>query len=129
MSVESLILLALFVLLPLIERLVLAARRRRERAMAERPEAEMELPPFMVPEERPLPVVMPPPLPPAASARPKPVTATPRRRAPQQPSVVAARARAASVGSPYRRDLRRAVVMAAVLGPCRALSPYDDPRS
>ncbi len=127
MSVESLILLALFVLLPLIERLVLAARRRRERDLAERPEAELELPPFMVPEEPP-PVVMPPPLPPAA-AKPKPGPASPRVRAPQRPSVVAARARAASAGSPYRRDLRRAVVMAAVLGPCRALGPYDDPRS
>lgn len=127
MSVESLILLALFVLLPLIERLVLAARRRREQAMAERPEAELELSPFMMPEEPPLPVLMPPPLAPAA-ARPEPVTATPRQRASQRPAVVAARARAASAGSPYRRDLRRAVVMAAVLGPCRALSPYDDPR-
>jgi len=127
MSVESWILLALFVLLPLIERLVLAARRRRERATAERPEAGVERPPLMVPEARPQPVVM--PLPPAAPARPKPVTATPRLRAPPRPSVVAARARAASPGSPYRRDLRRAMVMAAVLGPCRALSPYDGPRS
>jgi len=127
MSVESWILLALFVLLPVIERLVLAARRRRERATAERPEAGGERPPVMVREERPEPVVMPRPL--AAPARPTPVTATPRLRAPQRPSVVAARARVASPGSPYRRDLRRAMVMAAVLGPCRALSPYDDPRS
>lgn len=128
MSAESLILLALFVLLPLIERLVLAARRRRERSGLERPEADVALPPFMLPEERPQPAAMPPPLPPEASARPKPVTATPRQRASQRPAGVAARARAASAGSPYRRDLRRAVVMAAVLGPCRALGPYGDPR-
>jgi hypothetical protein len=128
MSVESLILLALFILLPLIERFILAARRRRERAVAEGPEADMELPPFLRPEERAQPVVMPPPLPPDASARPKPLAATSRLRAPQRPAVATALARAASASSPYRRDLRRAVVMAAVLGPCRALSPYDDPR-
>ncbi|MDP2052625.1 MAG: hypothetical protein Q8L75_03235, partial [Acidobacteriota bacterium] len=108
-----------------------AARRRRERAIAGRPEAEGELPPFMRPEELPQPEMMLPPLPPAAPARPKPVRATPRLRAPQRPpaAVVVARTRAASAGSPYRRNLRRAVVMAAVLGPCRAISPYDDPRS
>lgn len=126
MSVESLILLALFVLLPLIERLLLAARRRQQQAAPERPEADVELPPFMLPEERPQPVAMPPPRPPEASARAKPVAPASRLRAPRPP-VVTARARPVSAGSPYRRGLRRAVVMAAVLGPCRALSPYDGP--
>jgi hypothetical protein len=31
------------------------------------------------------------------------------------------------VGLRARRDLRRAIVLAAILGPCRANSPYDGP--
>jgi hypothetical protein len=33
----------------------------------------------------------------------------------------------AAVGLRARRDLRRAIVLVAMLGPCRANSPYDWP--
>lgn len=63
-----------------------------------------------------LPEAVQPPAPPAARS-----AATPRDQRPW------ARERAVSPLLGSRQDLRRAVVLMTVLGPCRALAPYEGP--
>lgn len=131
MSLESLLLLAVFVLLPLIQQLLQEARRRDPRT----PERG-ERPPVRSPQApaRALPKLAIPPLPEMApdatsdamaahghsSARETaaPVTlALPHHRS--------TRRRTAVVGLRNRLDLRRAIALTAILGPCRAVSPYE----
>ena len=116
MSLEGLLLLALFILLPLIERLLRAARR---------PEGDAPIPPPA--PRRQAPIDAPAALP--ADSSPEPAGPAPRR--PPRPPLAAtgpprAVRRAGSVEE-LRTPLalRRAVVLATILGPCRAVAPHE----
>jgi hypothetical protein len=127
MSFEALVLLALFVVLPLLQQLIRAMRHGHDRL----PEATERRPP-VAPVRTPPPEPVVPPLPvvvPDALTGPLPssaAVAAPRRGA---PGTVARTPRSTvrqpvTVGLRTRRDLRRAMVLVAVLGPSRASSPY-----
>ena len=134
MSVETLVLLALFIVLPLIQRLIQATRQRNQR-----PPEPVERPSPGTPQ--PLARTLPPPelaVPPLPDTTPHAasdaISAGVRIPAPDGggPVIVAltphrSMGRPTTVGLRTRRDLRRAIVIAAVLGPCRASSPYDWP--
>lgn len=135
MSLELLLLLAVFVLLPLIQQLLRAARQRDRRApeRAERQPLRTPQPPAHAPLPRTRAV---PPLPETArhaasdamtargltpareTAGPVTLALTPHR---------STRRRTAVVGLRNLLDLRRAIVLMAILGPCRAINPYDWP--
>jgi hypothetical protein len=111
MSVEFFLLLAVFVLLPLIQRFLQAARERDARTPPERTER--------LPE--PTPAARPPTIP---VLRPRPhVAEAPVMLAPPQRRA----RRAPAAGLSHRLDLRRAIVLMAILGPCRAHDPHDRP--
>jgi hypothetical protein len=126
MSVETLVLLALLILVPLIQQLIRATRQRNQRlpepnetrpraTLARTPLPEVTVPPL---------VDATPPAPSDATLASAPVsavpaaggrfttTATPHRTMEQR----------AAVGLRARRDLRRAFELVAILGPCRANS-------
>jgi hypothetical protein len=126
MSVETLILAVLLIVLPLLQQLIRATRQRNERPpepAAPRPVtlARTPLPEGSVP---PLPDTTPPVLPaamPAGDAVPAlrvgaPVTTT------LTPGRTIGERAAVALRTP--RDMRGAVVLAAILGPCRANRPY-----
>jgi hypothetical protein len=130
MSVETLVLLALFVVLPLMQQLLRAIRQQNQRfpEPAERRSSETLTRP-------PPPELAVPPLPdttlhgasdallasghvPAPdTGRPVTLALTPHRTMGQR----------TAVGLRSRRDLRRAIVLVAILAPCRASSPYHWP--
>jgi hypothetical protein len=130
MSVEALILLALFVVLPMIQQLIRATRDRNQSSPQT---AERQSPGTLA--RTPAPELAAPPLPdptldaaydallasdhvPAPhTGRPVTLAPTPRRTTGQH----------TAVGLRSRRDLRRAIVVAAILAPCRASSPYHSP--
>jgi hypothetical protein len=128
MSVETLILVALLIMLPLIQQLIRATRERSQHspAPAERRSGtvarttppELVVPPL--PDRKP-PVASDAPASALAPARqgggPPTIALKPQRTMEQQ----------AAVGLRARRDLRRAIVLVAMLGPCRANSPCDWP--
>lgn len=139
MSFETLLLLAVFILLPVIQQLVRAAQERNRRkleAAAESPAARRPPPqqgPTPPRELRPGAPSVPPPAaalsrgwPPAAITR----TLTPagaadngevlpgRRSTPRQTMIA---------GRRNRLDLRRAIVHMTILGPCRATNPCGWP--
>jgi hypothetical protein len=147
MSIESILLLA-FVLFPLLERLIRhlqgrAAQAPADPAAAPQPPGPTRRPPPGVPAEAstasgqsgrpagaPAPVLVPPPLParhPAVvrlSAGERVRAARMNQAEPVMPSSVArtrARARPRLSLHDGRADLRRAVVLMTVLGPCQAL--------
>src|SRR5687767_1702581 len=127
MSIEGLLLLALFVLLPLIERLVEAARQRRDTAQKAVPRTQPDVPP-------PLPSATPgQPLsaPDAALAEaPSSPLARPAERARARRRVVEPATRPVTprdvvIRALRSRDsLRGALVLMTVLGPCRAQTPH-----
>lgn len=173
MSVESLVFLAIFVLLPLIERLIRGPRdgadapdapppgaprpapRRRQRPAGQVPVPgpnPMPAPPMPVPRSAPMPaprpapmpapkpVPMPVPAPVASSHTTKPGSidtevAVPKYRRsagpiesrplPSGPTRRGARRRSVMrvLRAPYA--LRSAVLLTTILGPCRAIEPYD----
>jgi hypothetical protein len=131
MSVELLVLVALFIVLPLIQQLIRAPRQQNQRF----PEPAERRPPGAL-ARTPPPELAVPPLPdttphaasdatPASARVPAPTQAggpvtialTPRRTVGQR----------TAVGLRTRRDLGRAIVLVAMLGPCRASRPYDWP--
>jgi hypothetical protein len=125
MSVETLVLLALLIVVPLIQQLIRATRQRNQRlpepnetrpraTLARTPLPEVTVPPL---------VDATPPAPSDATLASAPVsavhaggrfttTATPHRTMEQR----------AAAGLRARRDLRRAFELVAILGPCRANS-------
>jgi len=110
-SLEWLFLLAFFVLLPLIERLLRTARqqraaRRPEQPPAARPPAPSPVIPRPQRAEQPVP-----------RREPAAVALAPPRRQGRQGAAAVADLRHA-VG------LRRAIIVRTILGPCRALSPH-----
>jgi hypothetical protein len=125
MSVEALILVALLIMLPLIQQVIRATRERNQH--------------FPAPAERrsPGPVARTPPpelavspLPATSDAMPASVLAPERQGG--EPLTIPLKSKRAmeeqtAVGLRARRDLRRAIVLVAMLGPCRANSPYDWP--
>ena len=129
MSVDALILLALFLVLPLIQQLIQATRQRNQRppepagrqgpARARTPPPELAVPP--------LPDTTPHTASDAISAGdslPAPDAGGPVTRALTPHRTLGRRT---TVGLRTRRDLRRAIVLVAMLGPCRASQPYDWP--
>jgi hypothetical protein len=128
MSVETLILLAFFVLVPLLQRLLAHARERNQPT----PQPAQRAPSPAPRPEAPVPRVPAPPIPPlpaleadrfdnhrSASARQAVTPATAASNGPRR-----GRRPVASVILGTRLDLRRAVAAAAILGPCRAVDPY-----
>ena len=123
MSVKTLILLALLIVLPLIQQLIRATRRRNQRLPEPtemRPPTTLAGPPEVT-------------VPPLADATPQaPSDAVPssaRLAAPHAGGrVTITRHRTmgqrSAAGLRIRPDLRRAIVLVAILGPCRANSPY-----
>jgi hypothetical protein len=113
MSVEQLLFLVLFVLLPLLNMLRKALRKRRLPAPPV-PEAGRAEPRPV----RPAPMVLPPvpelarPPPRARTAERRPVQAAERRRTDFSPS-----------------HIRRGIVLMTILGPCRALEPEATPET
>jgi hypothetical protein len=137
MSVEALVLITLFVVLPLIQRLREAMRERNRRApepvggQGQVPES----PPPRVRTRRPPPESTGPPLqdetPHAASGAMPAVGRRPDARRPVKRALTPARERGRrrrpTADLRTRRDLRRAIVLTTVLGPCRATRPHDWP--
>jgi hypothetical protein len=122
MSFEHLLLIAFLVVLPLMQHLVRYLRRQNEL----REQAEGQPPPLRRPaaREEPLPL-------PRAARRSDP-DAIPAHAPPLLADFAAARR--APPGRPVVRrshpiDLRHAIVMMTLLGPCRAASPHDWPDS
>ena len=152
MSFEQLIVLALFILIPLLES-VLRKRRNRTRPQNGRPGQEVAhvqrkrqsspaadwqgdegLVPMEHPEITPLLPSFPPPLPPAHPAPERLVPRAPLRVSEQRTDVPSLRQtlrrtneRADRDGAPRwigsARDLRSAIVLTTMLSPCRALEP------
>lgn len=114
MSLEALLLFALFVLVPVLEQLITRARRRRADATT----AETRAEPDVVPS---LPVE-----PPTGSASAAPVPEPPSRP-PSLPRRL--RNRSTTRRERLRRpdQLREAMIMRIVLGPCRARSSVSAP--
>ena len=134
MSRELLVLLAVFVLLPLMQRLLGVARQRQAHT-PERADRQPQTTPQPAQAPRPAARAVPPltdTLPQSTSdvttasgrtstrdaAGPAPLAVVPRRRTRRHPEVVGLR---------NRLDLRRAIVLTTILGPCRATTPYDGP--
>jgi hypothetical protein len=127
MSVETLVLLALFIALPLIQQLIRATRQRNHRltepneirpagTLARTPPPELTVPPLPDPAPSAPSDAMPAsaPVPAPLAGRPVSGVVAPHPTMDQR----------AAVGLRTRRDLRRAIVLVALLGPCRASSPY-----
>jgi hypothetical protein len=122
MSVETLVLLALFIVAPLIQQLIRATRQRNQRlpepretrpraTLARSPLPEVTVP-LLVDATPPAPSdVTPASAPASAVPAGGRFTATPAPHRTMQQRAVGLRA---------RRDLRRAFVLVAILGPCRA---------
>jgi hypothetical protein len=115
MSVEQLLFIALFVLVPLFNFLAKVLRQRR-RPAAPIPQAEEPGEPVTaLPPPR---VLLPVPEPPRPSARP-----------PRAPAVLVVERRRRA---PYRlrpADVRRGLVLMTILGPCRALEREASPNT
>lgn len=128
MSVETLILLAFFVLLPLLQRLLAQARERNR-------------PPSQPVHRGPLPTSPPaarvpreptPPIPPLPALEPDRFDMDQAARAREAVTLATAassgprrgRRGVASAMLRTRLDLRRAITAAAILGPCRAVDPH-----
>jgi hypothetical protein len=127
MSVETLVLLALFIVLPLIQRLIRATRQRNQRfpepaderppgTLARTPRPELAVPPLLdtmshaASDAVPLSARVPA----THTGGPVTIALAPHRTMEQR----------TTVGLRTRRDLRRAIVLVAMLGPCRASNPY-----
>ena len=130
-SVEALVLLALFIGLPLIQRLI-QARRQRNQPL---PGPAQRQPPGTLARTPPPPDLAVPPLPDTMpQTASDAISAADRMPAPhaggavtQAPTPHRTMGRHTMAGLRTRRDLRRAIVVAAMLGPCRASNPYDWP--
>ena len=128
MSAEQLLFLVLLVAIPLLERLIRAMRARTDGSRGQR-RTELPLPAS--------------PLPPALPQAKRHAAAEQLRASERQPpvrgerkQVPATRQRTAHSARAMRRgtalrpviaggDLRRTIVLMAILGPCRALEPKD----
>jgi hypothetical protein len=128
LSLELLLLLAVVVLLPLIQQLLQAAQQRdprtpegAERPPLRKPQASTHVPPPATLAIPPRPEIAPDAMtarghtPAQDAAGPLPFALTPHR--------IARRRSAADLRN--RLDLRGAIVLMAILGPCRAINPYD----
>jgi hypothetical protein len=114
-SVEQILILFIFVLLPLLNWLLRQLGRRRER--------QTPLPPYR-PELRHRAAVSEPDIPSPQPTRHRIQT----REAPPAPA--AGRRRGISTSSLFRTraEMRRAIVLMTILGPCRASDPLGDQR-
>ena len=131
MSVEALGLLALFIALSLIQQLIQATRQRNQR----RPEPAGRQSRGTLARTPPPPELAVPPLPDTTpQTASDAISAGVRIPAPDgggavtlAPTPHRTMGRGTTAGLRTRRDLRRAIVLVAMLGPCRASHPYDWP--
>jgi hypothetical protein len=129
-SVEALVLLALFLVLPLIQQLIQATRQRNQRppepAGRQGPGTRARTPPpaLAVP---PLPDTMPHTASDAISAGVRIPAPDGGGAVTLAPTPHRAMGRSTTAGLRTRRELRRAIVLVTMLGPCRASHPYDGP--
>ena len=133
MSVEALVLLALFLGLPLIQQLMQARLQRNQRP-PEPPEKHSGAPQPFERTPPPLEAAAVPPLPDTTPRASNAISAGGPMSAPDAGGPVTlaltphrTMERRTTVGLRTRRDLRRAIVLVAMLGPCRASNPYDWP--
>jgi hypothetical protein len=130
-SVEALVLLALFIVLPLIQQLIQATRQRNQRP----PEPAGRQGPGRLARTPPPPELAVPPLPDTTPhTASDAISVGGRISAPAgggavtlAPTPHRTMGRGTTAGLRTRRDLRRAIVLVAMLGPCRASHPYDWP--
>jgi hypothetical protein len=127
-SVDVLVLLAIFVLVPLLQRLLAQARERNQPPPqpAQRGPSPTPPPAARVPRVPTLPI---PPLPAPEAERLDAPPPAPARRAANTATAVSSdpqrgRRRVALPALRTRLDLRRAITVAAILGPCRAVDPH-----
>jgi hypothetical protein len=127
MPVETLVLLALFIMLPLIQQLIRATRQRNQRF----PEPAERPPPGTLARTSPSDLAVPPLLDTASHAASDAMPPSAPVPAPHVGGSVTATLTAhrtieqrTALGLRIRPDLRRAIVLVAILGPCRANSPY-----
>jgi hypothetical protein len=127
MPIETLALLALFIALPLIQQLIRATRQQNRRL----PEATEIRPPSTLARTPPPELTGPPLLDTTPYAPTDAIPASAPVPAPHVGGPVSGvlkphrtTEQRTTVGLRTRRDLRRAIVLIAVLGPCRASSPY-----
>jgi hypothetical protein len=125
MSVETLILLALLIVLPLIQQLIRATRQRNQR-LPEPTELRRPTTLTRTPE-----VTVPPMVDATPHAQSDAVPPSARLAAPHAggrvtitPTPHRTMGQRSAAGLRIRPDLRRAIVLVAILGPCRANSPY-----
>jgi hypothetical protein len=128
MSVETLILVAFFVLVPLLQRLLARARERNQP-----PSQPAQRAPWSTPRpEAPVPRVPTPPIPSLPALEPDQfdMYRSAAAREAVTPATAASnglrrgRRPVGSVILGTRLDLRRGIAAAAILGPCRAADPY-----
>jgi hypothetical protein len=130
-SVEALVLLALFIVLPLIQQLIRATRQPNQHP----PEPAGKEAAGTLARTPPPPELAVPPLPDTTPhAASDAIAAGGRLPAPDAggPGTQAltphrTMGRRTTAGLRTRRDLHRAIVLAAILGPCRASRPYEWP--
>ena len=132
MSFETILLLVLFVIVPLLQQLF---SRRRDGGTPE--PGEQPRRPYRPPLRRPQPAnaplppwqEVPPFLPEELSELPGALTAPTRAPIPDAPGPLMPAPRpvprTAGVSLRDPRDLRRSIVLMTILGPCRAANPYD----
>ena len=153
MSIEQLLFFALLVAIPLLERLIRVMRARTGGSSGDRTPAPAgetvspPRPPLSLPDAgatpsqsrgtelplpaSPLPPALPQPIPHAAPGDLRASEREPRGRREPRPMPAASLRGGRSERRPAHRrvigagDLRRAIVVMAVLGPCRALEPKD----
>jgi hypothetical protein len=130
-SVEALVLLALFMVLPLIQQLIQATRQRNQRpaepAGRQSPGTLVHTPPPPELAVPPLPDTTPHTASDAISGGGRMPASDAGGGVTLAPTPHRTMGRRTTAGLRTRRDLRRAIVLVAMLGPCRASRPYDWP--
>jgi hypothetical protein len=130
MSVEMLVLVALFIVLPLIQQVIRATRQRNEPVseQAERQSSGMLAPtPPSEPAVPPLPATTTHSASDARTAAGDQPAADRGARVGLAPRADRNTGQSTAMGLRTRRDLRSAIVLMAMLGPCRATNPHDWP--
>ena len=125
MSVETLVLLALFIMLPLIQQLIRATRQRNQR-LPEPTEMRRPTTPSRTPVVTVPPLVDATPHAPSDAVPPSAPLAAPHSggRVTIMPPPHRTMGQRSAADLRIRPDLRRAIVLVAILGPCRANSPF-----
>ncbi len=123
MTLELLILIVVFVLVPLYQQWQWTVRQRGVSKGAQASTAPPRQPPPRLPPRRA--AMLPDTLAAATERASAPLSPAPARVADGTATVPPRRIRMRSAGLGSRLALRRAVVLSTILGPCRAVDPYN----